>query len=238
MINKLCYKSILIVDDDPDIRGFISLSISKAGGEALQATDGQAGIIACYEHQPDLVLLDIMMPKMSGWQVFEEIRAFSEVPVIFLTALGTERDMVHGLDMGAVDYVTKPFSPSVLVARIRAALRKAAGGTDMDLSPSYRDDYLNINLDQGRVLVKDQPVHLTKMEFQLLCYFVENSRRLLTFQQILNVVWGSAERNIDYVHVYISRLRRKLEENPKSPQYFQTVHGLGYRFEPDLTETG
>ena len=233
-MNIFFNKSILIIDDDPDMLNIIAHSVLYAGGEAYKASNGHEGIAACYDHQPDLVLLDIMMPKMNGWQVFEEIRRFSKVPVIFLTAMVNDQDIIRGLDMGAVDYVTKPFSPKVLIARMRAALRHAPGNTDENLKSSYGDGYLNIRLEEGRVLVKDKPVRLTKTEFQLLVYFLENPGRLLTIRQILSAVWGHTEENTDYVHVYMSRLRRKLEKNPRHPQYFQTEYGLGYRFEPDL----
>jgi two-component system KDP operon response regulator KdpE len=197
------------------------------------ATDGQEGLGQFGACRPDLVLLDIMMPMLDGWRTCAELVRLSDVPIIFMTVLGREDDIVRGLDCGAVDYVTKPFSPKVLLARSRAALRQAGVSSRNGVTAIYDDGHLNVDLENRRVRVAGEPVQLTATEFRLLSYLVENPRRLLTYRQILEHVWGwDCQGSTEYVHVYIWHLRQKLEQDPRHPSYLLTERGVGYRFEP------
>jgi DNA-binding response OmpR family regulator len=174
-----------------------------------------------------------MMPTLDGWQTCAELRRLSNVPIIFVTVLRREEDIVQGFDCGAVDYVTKPFSAKVLLARARAALRTmdvSAGERRMVL---YNDGYLNIDLEARRVLVGGESVQLTATEYRLLAYLLDNARRVLTYEQILEHVWGwDCQGSAGYVHVYVWHLRQKLEPDPRHPSYLLTERGVGYRFEP------
>jgi two-component system KDP operon response regulator KdpE len=225
-------KIILVIDDDPEMLRLLEHIFSREGAQVCTAAGGQEGLRQFYNYPPHLVVLDVMMPEMDGWQVCARVRQMSDVPIIFLTALNAEAEIIHGLDTGAVDYVTKPFSPHVLVARARAALRQTELAPGTEKTDTYRDDYLAIDLDTRQVTVRGEPVKLTKTEYRLLAYLVENAGQVLTPQQILEYVWGREYRDsIDYTHVYMWRLRQKLEEDPQNPRYLLTEHGLGYRFQ-------
>lgn len=225
-------KIILIIDDDPHMLRLLEHIFSREGAQVCTAEGGQEGLRQFHTYRPHLVILDVMMPEINGWQVCDRIRQLSEVPIIFLTALNGEAEIIHGLDTGAIDYVTKPFSPPVLVARARAALRRTEPAPGTEKIGTYRDEYLAIDLDTRRVTVRGEPVKLTKTEYRLLAYLVENAGQVLTPQQILDYVWGREYRDsIDYTHVYMWRLRQKLEEDPQNPHYLLTEHGLGYRFQ-------
>jgi two-component system KDP operon response regulator KdpE len=227
-------KKILIIEDDTNLHKLVEFALTKAGAQTYTAVDGQAGLRLFYEHRPDLVILDIMMPGLDGWQVCKQIQNLANIPIILMTSLAEEKQIIKGLDC-AVDYVTKPFSVDVLVARVRAALRQAEQSGVAEKPTTYGDDYLSINLNERRVLVRGEPVKLSATEYKLLAYLFENANRVLTFEQILENVWGWEYRDsVDYVHVYVSHLRRKLEENPKQPRYLLTEHGVGYRFEKQL----
>lgn len=230
-------KRILIVEDDNNLRYLLKKVLAREGVETLSAADGDEGVRRFFEHRPDLVILDIMMPGQDGWQVYKQIRRMADTPVIFLTALGKENDIVKGLDLGAIDYVTKPFSTSVLLARVRAAFRQASqtSGNIEDNSSTYNDGYLSVDIEQHAVLVRGNTVKLTSTEFRLLAYLFQHAGRMRTFKQILNNVWGEEyQSNIEYIHAYAWRLRKKLEEDPRNPIYLLTEHGLGYRFEKQL----
>ena len=225
-------KTILVIDDDPEMLRLLEHIFSREGAQVCTAAGGQEGLRQFYNYPPHLVVLDVMMPDLDGWQVCDRVRQMSDVPIIFLTALNAEAEIIHGLDTGAVDYVTKPFSPHVLVARARAALRQTELAPGTEKTDTYRDDYLAIDLDTRQVTVRGEPVKLTKTEYRLLAYLVENAGQVLTPQQILEYVWGREYRDsIDYTHVYMWRLRQKLEEDPQNPRYLLTEHGLGYRFQ-------
>jgi DNA-binding response OmpR family regulator len=224
-------RKILAIDDEPEMVELLDLIFSKAGAEvytALSARDGLRQFHAC---QPDLVLLDVMMPEMNGWQVCAYLRQLSRVPIIMLTALGTDQDITRGLEGGADDFVTKPFSSEVLLARAGAVLRRAKFSSEDNQQLAYWDEYLSIDLDQRRVLVSGESVKLTAIEYRLLAYLVANAERTLTYQQILRSVWGwDRTHSTEYVHVYIYRLRQRLEADPADPQYLITKHGVGYSF--------
>ena len=225
-------KTILVIDDDLNIRKMTEHLFAKEGAQVFTATNGIDGLRKFYEHRPDLIILDIMMPEEDGWETCRNIRKFSDVPIVMLTALKTDEDITRGLNYGADDFVTKPFSPGVLLARARAVLRRTGAYVAEDKPFMYSDGYLTIDLRAHRVIIKGQPVKLTPTEFQLLVYLAQNPGRILTIQQILENVWGwEYQDSLEYVHVYMSHVRKKIEEDPKQPKYIVTEHGTGYRFE-------
>ncbi len=229
-------KKILIIDDDYHICHIIETAVIKEGAHVTIAQDGHEGLSRFYEVKPDLVILDIMMPEMDGWAVCRLIRQSSDVPIIMLTALHSEDDIVRGLDYGAIDYVTKPFSVKVLLARVRAALRQSTTKPVETTPPSaFSDGNLTIDLDKRRVMLKEKPVKLSITEYRLLTYLFKNEGKILTFEEILDTVWGQKHReNPDYVRVYVWHLRKKLESEPKEPDYILTEYGIGYRFAENL----
>ncbi|MCB0166028.1 MAG: response regulator transcription factor, partial [Anaerolineae bacterium] len=181
---------ILVIDDDPELCQLISLTFSRQGYQVYSAASGSEGLRLFYEVRPHLIILDIMMPEIDGWTVCTQIRQLSNVPIIMLTSLGSEQDIVKGLEYGAVDYVVKPFSPKVLVARARANLRQAFQATIPPKPTVFSDSYLTIDLVKRRVLVNNEPVKLSATEYRLLAYLVQNANRILTTEQILENVWG------------------------------------------------
>jgi DNA-binding response OmpR family regulator len=223
---------VLVVDDDADLVRLLTRSFAKAGARVYNAYDGRSGLRAFFAHRPDLVILDVRMPVMDGWQTCARIRNFSDVPIIFLTVAGATEDVVRGLDLGAVDYVTKPFSVSVLLARAQAALRRATPSSTDQTSAVYDDGYLRIDLLQHEILAGGEWLELSNTEYRLLAYLVQRAGRVVSTQEILEAVWGPEYRdNARYVHIYIWRLRQKLEEDPKHPRYVVTRRGVGYSFE-------
>ncbi len=223
-------KKVLIVDDDISLSQILKLTFKREGASVHTAMDGREGLQKFYYYKPDLVLLDIRMPDIDGWEVCRQIRMMCNTPVIMLTTLNRNEDIIRGLDTGADDFVTKPFSRDVLIARARAAIRRYTDKGDED-DITYKDDYLLINLAERRVLVNGNTIKMSKREFDLLAYLVKNAGRILTHEQILEKIWGWEYRDSpDYLHVYLSHLRKKLEKNPKDPYYLQTEHGIGYRF--------
>ncbi|NPV08431.1 MAG: response regulator transcription factor [Anaerolineae bacterium] len=225
-------KKVLVVDDDPKMHRLLEYALTQAGAEVFIATDGEEGLRSFYARRPDLVILDLMMPNMDGWQTCRRIRELSEVPILILTARGREEDVLRGFEYGADDYVTKPFSLRVLVARVQALLHRASLPPISEKPVTYKDDYLTIDLGDNRVLVNGEPARLTATEYRLLAYLVENAGRVLSSRQILEKVWGwEYTDDVDYVRVYIWHLRQKLEPDAKNPRYLVTEHGLGYRFE-------
>ncbi len=225
-------KKFLVVDDDAIMRQLVKQILIRAGGETYTAQDGLEGLKKFQSYQPDLVILDVTMPSMSGWEVCQNIRQDSNVPIIMLTSLGHEKDILRGFEQGADDYVTKPFNSNILRARIQAVLRRAETATEDNNVDIYSDDYLTIDSSHRRVLVGGKPVKLTATEHRLLAYLMQHAGQILSFRKILDNVWGREYREkTDYVHVYIWHLRKKLEKNPKTPRYLLTEHGVGYRFE-------
>lgn len=230
-------QTVLIIDDDADLLQLASLLFKKAGAQVITANDGLEGISKFFTYQPDLIILDVMMPGNSGFDVCQRIRQVSEAPLIFLTALNQEKEMLRGLAAGADDFLTKPFNPEILLARARMVLRRTqrsngTNGNGAAVSFSYNDGYLSIDIEKHEVLVHGKRVKLTPIEFRLLVYLARNGGKLLTFDRIIANVWGSQyQGSIDYVHVYISHLRRKIEEVSENSRYILTVHGEGYIFE-------
>jgi two-component system KDP operon response regulator KdpE len=224
---------ILLVDDDPSLLELIQYNLEGEGFQVVTAKDGQAGVRLFFTDRPDLVILDVAMPKLDGYQVCERIREMSDTPVIMLTARGREEDIIKGLDLGADDYLTKPFRVNELLARVRATLRRARIKPEAVETVTYSDDYLSIDLDAHRVTIQGEPVKLTAIEYKLLAFLVKHKGHLLEFRQILENVWGFEYiDDIDYLRVYIWHLRRKLEPDSKNPIYLINELNMGYRFEP------
>jgi two-component system KDP operon response regulator KdpE len=224
-------RRILIVDDEERMVRFIRLNLEHDGFQVLEAFNGTEAINKIRSNLPDLVLLDVMMPDMDGFEVLRIVREVSRVPVIMLTAKGEEEDRVRGLEMGADDYITKPFSPRELVSRVRAVLRR----TEMVESPTHGpievDDRLKIDFDRREVWVEGRLVQLRPTEYRLLYHLVKNAGWVLTHDQILTKVWGYEYRDEPhYVRLYINYLRQKLENDPAKPKYILTERGVGYRF--------
>ena len=228
-------KRVLVIDDDPRLLKLVELIFSQAKAQVYTASNGQEGLSQFYAHQPDLVILDLMLPKMDGWEICHRIRQVSQVPLIMLTGLGQDDTIIRGLvNYGADDYITKPFSSDVLLARAQAVLRRTALPATAAKPVTYGDNYLTIASTERRVFVRGKPVKLSNTEYRLLIYLVQNAGHVLTFRQILNNVWGGLRDNNEYVHAYMWYLRQKLEEDPHHPLYFLTEYGVGYRFEKQI----
>jgi DNA-binding response OmpR family regulator len=221
---------ILVIDDDDDIRGLVAELLQRAGLDVEQAPDGRAGLRAFHQTPADLVVLDVSMPELDGWQTLERIRDLSDVPVIMLTARGAELERVRGLQAGADDYMVKPFGRQELVARVQALLRRARSSAD-DQQDSYGDDHLTIDFAQRAVTYNGRDVALTPLEFKLLSAFVRNPRQVLSREQLLELVWGNAYGvSGDQVKLYVGYLRRKLDPEQPESVPIETVRGFGYRY--------
>lgn len=225
-------KKVLIIDDDARLRRMMEYTLANAGAEITTAIDGKDGLRSFYSEKPDLVILDLRMPKLDGWDTAKAIRQLSDVPIIMVTARGQDEDIIRGLEMGADDYISKPFSPKVLVARASAVLRRSEIQVSSQPSTTYSDNYLAIDIEGHRVFVDGEETKLTATEFRLLIYLIENAGRVMTFDQILENVWGhDYTDDFNFIRVYIWHLRKKIEKDPQNPEYLQNVQGIGYRFE-------
>ncbi len=223
--------TILIIDDDQDLARIVQLSLEREGYQTAIATSGLAGLQEAYRLQPDLFILDIMMPGMDGWEVCRRLREMSNVPILMLTAKGTEADIVRGLQIGADDYLTKPFSVAELIARIQALLRRAGSQSQTDRPSLLAIGNLTIDLSRRLVLRDGKLVDLTPTEFKLLECFVTHKNRVLPHKFLLTEVWGPEYIDeTSYLKLYVRYLRRKLEEDPADPQLIVTEWGIGYRF--------
>jgi len=224
-------KTILVVDDEPRIIEAVSMNLELEGYQVCSASNGYEALKRLTKDLPDLVILDVMMPEMDGFETLNKIREVSTVPVIMLTVSGEEIDKVRGLNLGADDYVTKPFSPKELVSRVRAALRRAEMPTPAPKTEIRVDDNLSIDFGRRKVIVKGKEVHLRPTEYRLLYHLVSNAGRVLTHETLLRRVWGYEYRDEDhYLWLYITYLRQKIEEDPKHPKYILGERGIGYRF--------
>ena len=228
---------VLVVDDDLTVAGVVGDYLQDAGLETRHAADGQAALSLAREWSPDIVVLDLMLPGIDGLEVCQRLRAEREgqppVPVIMLTALGEEGDRVAGLETGADDYVTKPFSPRELTLRIQAVLRRTAAQQDTPPPPPFRAGRFEVDIAARRIRQDDCELALTVREFDLLAFFITHSGQAFTRKQLLEQVWGWSFGDLSTVTVCVRRLREKLEENPTSPAHLQTVWGVGYRWETE-----
>jgi DNA-binding response OmpR family regulator len=222
---------ILVVDDERRMVGFIRLNLEQDGFEVVEAYDGSTALERLRDSLPDLVLLDVMMPDIDGFEVLRTIREISQVPVIMLTAKSEEDDKVKGLELGADDYVTKPFSPRELVSRVKAVLRRGSSFEEDGAGVINVDDRLKIDFGKREVWVDDEMIKLRPTEYRLLYHLVQNAGWVLTHDQILTKVWGYEYRDEPhYVRLYINYLRKKIEKDPSNPKYILTERGVGYRF--------
>jgi len=224
---------VLVIDDDADIRGLVTELLERAGLSVEQAEDGRSGLRALHKTPPDLVVLDVSMPDLDGWQTLERIRDLSEVPVLMLTARGEELERVRGLQAGADDYVVKPFGRQELLARVQALLRRAGREAGRQ-QEHYLDDRLTIDFAQRAVIFDGEAVSLTPLEFRLLAAFVRHPRQVLSREQLLELVWGDAYGvSGDQVKLYVGYLRRKLAPEDPAGAPIETVRGFGYRYRPN-----
>jgi Response regulators consisting of a CheY-like receiver domain and a winged-helix DNA-binding domain len=222
---------ILVVDDEKGLVKLIRLNLEHDGFEVFEANNGAQAMDRLRAVLPDLVLLDVMMPDLDGFQVLRMIREVGSTPVIMLTAKGEENDKVRGLELGADDYVTKPFSPRELTSRIRAVLRRGSFSDQTDTGKIDVDGRLQIDFDRHEVWVDGELVQLRPTEYRLLYHLVKNAGWVLTHDQILSKVWGyEYEDEPHYVRLYINYLRKKIEKDPANPRYILTERGVGYRF--------
>lgn len=227
--------TILVVDDEPRYVRLVQVNLETAGYEVDTAQDGQQAVERVAANQPDLILLDVMMPVMDGFTATERIREFSTVPIIILTAKGEERDRVKGLNAGADDYIVKPFSAQELLARVRAVLRRAARQADSEFhQPIYKHHELSIDLARAQVTSNGNEVSLTATEYRLLQTLASAEGRVLTPEDLLTTVWGPEYRDDkEILWVCLSRLRQKIEPDSKNPIHIVTRQGLGYLIPPE-----
>jgi DNA-binding response OmpR family regulator len=221
--------SVLVIDDDADIRGLLKEVLERAGHAVTEAADGREGLRVFHGEQPDLVILDVAMPALDGWQTLERIRDLSTVPVVMLSAGDQELDKVRGLRGGADDYVTKPFGPQELLARVDGLLRK--GRLEADSPETYADGFLTIDFAQRAVAAGGAQVPITPLEFRLLAAFVRNPNQVLSHDQLIELAWGLERAGgRDQVKLYVGYLRRKLGALPSGASPIESVRGFGYRY--------
>lgn len=226
---------VLLVEDDRDLARLLESDLKNQGFAVELARDGLDGLRLYHAVRPDLVVLDIALPLMDGRAVCQRIREVSDVPILMMTAHAvTEQDIVQGLNLGADEFLLKPLRSMEFIARIRALLRRARNNAPDECLPSrYEDDHLVVDVPLRRVVVAGQEVRLTPTEFKLLAMLVQHPDQVLTFQQLLEQVWGfEYQREHHYPRIYVSHLRRKIEPDVKSPTYIQSEYGIGYRFTP------
>jgi two-component system, OmpR family, KDP operon response regulator KdpE len=227
---------ILMIEDDKELVRLMQLGLRQHGYECLFATNGAEGLRLFEEREPDLVILDIALPRMNGLEVCQRIRTTSNVPIMMMSAHAvTEDDIAHGLNLGADEYILKPFGNVSFYARLRALLRRSRPTEDIKLNiiVDYEDEYLRVEIESRRVYIRGEEIRLTPTEFKLLTIFLQHSGEILTFQQLLERVWGyeyTSEHH--YPRIYVSHLRRKIEPDLKNPTYIQNEYGVGYRFTP------
>ncbi len=224
---------ILVVDDEPDVIESVRIGFTLQWREidVLGAVNGETGLDAVEHEKPDIVLLDIGLPDLDGFEVLRQIRTFSDVPVVMLTAHDDSMDKVKGLELGADDYVTKPFNHLELMARVKAVLRRLDMPAPASRAPSFRSGELEVDFEHQEVRLRGQRVDMTPTEYKLLYHLVRNAGHTLQHGTLLAKVWGrDYVDEVDYIRVYIRRLREKLGDNPEDPRYIRTERGLGYRF--------
>ncbi|HBX23058.1 MAG TPA: DNA-binding response regulator [Desulfotomaculum sp.] len=225
------HKTILIVDDEPRLLRLVKVNLLASGYEVATATDGKTAIELIEASDYDLLILDIMLPgQLNGFEVCKRIREFSDIPVIMLTGRAREQDRIRGFDVGADDYLTKPFSVEELLRRIKAVLRRTYQAGESPKCPTYTAGDLVINFAQRRVFVEGKEVKLTATEYEVLYHLGSNAGKIITHEDLLTWVWGLEYRNeLHYLRNYISSLRKKIEDDPANPKYILGKHGIGYQ---------
>ena len=227
-------KKILVVDDEPAFVRMVSNALSHNGYEVLTAGDGQEALRLLFAHNPDLVLLDVMMPRMDGWQTCSRIREVSDIPIVIVTGeKKSESDIVFGLDYGADGYLIKPVGNKELLARVKAMLRRAELPPRQGIKKTtYGDGFLFVDVAERKIIINGERVRLTPTEFKLFALLLENAGRILTHKQLLEKVWGwEYIDDIDHVRIYVWHLRQKIEPDPTRPRYIITESGVGYCFQ-------
>jgi DNA-binding response OmpR family regulator len=229
---------ILAVDDEPRIRNFLVSKLKASGYEVLTAGNGFEGLEQAQAQEPDLIVLDLLMPKMDGLQMLKELRTFSVVPVIILTAKGADVDRIKGLQLGADDYLPKPFNPDELVARIEAIRRRLEPVERRKTPEVFQLRDVTIDFRNRNVLIRGKPKYLTRIEWLLLSQLINNAGRLMLYDELLTRVWGPEYRNdVQILRTWISRLRNKLESDPDKPKLIRTIPKTGYIIDQPLVET-
>lgn len=219
--------SILLVEDDKSIASFINTTLSGSGYKVTHATDGKEGLSLAAANRPNIILLDLGLPDMDGVEFLQTLRTWCNSPVIIISARNTEQDKVDALDMGADDYITKPFGTAELMARIRTSLRHSRSDVPGSV---YKAQGLEIHFDKRIILLNGKEIHLTQIEYQLLTLLAENSGKVLTYNFIMNAIWGPyIDTNNQILRVNMANIRRKIEANPAQPVYVFTEVGIGYR---------
>lgn len=222
---------VLVVDDEARLVNLVRMNLEMERFRVIEANNGLEALDMVRRHIPEMIILDIMMPQLDGFETLRMLREFSSVPVIMLTAKGEEEDIVKGLALGADDYMTKPFGPRELVSRVKAVLRRVDGVGDPGESILKIDDRLSIDFNKRQVIVNGEAIKLRPTEYRLLYHLIENVGWTITHEQILAKVWGYEYRDeTHYVRLYINYLREKIEEDPANPKYIVTERGTGYRF--------
>jgi len=230
-MSELKDRLILVVDDEAHMVKFMRMNLELEGARVASASNGREALERAREDMPDVILLDIMMPEMDGFETLRRLREFSQVPVLILTARDEEDDRVRGLELGADDYIGKPFSHRELVSRIRAVLRRHYMSPPVPQTTVVVDERLSIDFARREVLVNGERVNLRPTEYRLLYHLVQNAGYVQTHQMLLTRVWGPEYRDEShYLRLYVTYLRQKIEEDPSSPKYILTERGVGYRF--------
>jgi two-component system KDP operon response regulator KdpE len=223
---------ILVVDDEPAIRKLLRANLEKSGFDAMSAGDGAEALKLVEREAPDLLVLDIIMPRMDGFETCRRLREWSPIPIIMLSAKDEEQDKVKCLEIGADDYITKPFGSGELVARIKAVLRRTRARETAVAEPNFACGDVKINFLQRKVTMHGTIVKLTPTEYNLLRELALNAEKVLTYNQLLNRVWGAEyAQEREYLHVFTSRLRAKIEDDRNNPEYIVTIPGVGYKFQ-------
>jgi two-component system KDP operon response regulator KdpE len=221
---------ILIIEDDPYISNFISVSLEKDGHTVLVAESAAAGLFLFSSHHPDMILLDLGLPDRDGLEIIKELRGFSDIPILVVSARGQVNEKIEALDLGANDYITKPFHMGELMARVRVAERSQAKSAKESAETLYVCDYLQVDYERRKVTIGDEEVHLTPIEYRLLVLLIQNRGKVLTHNFIMKQIWGYVSSDTTGVRVFMASLRRKIERNTASPQFILTEVGVGYRF--------
>ncbi len=226
---------ILLIEDDEALSRMMRLQLEHAGYRVVACQTGASGLEAARESTPDIILLDILLPDMDGWAVCKQLKAITDAPIIFSTALGSEKDVVRGLDLGADDYMIKPFSYKELLARVKAALHRArrAGQSPPEQDKIYRHAHLTVNLDKRIVKINNETIALTPLEYKLLSALAEEAGHVVDHETLLQRIWGEQhQKRRQYLKLYIWYLRQKLEKDPSNPKLILTERGIGYRLAP------
>jgi two-component system KDP operon response regulator KdpE len=222
---------VLVVDDEPRMIRFIRMNLELEGYHVVEASNGIEALDQVRKHLPDLVIMDVMMPKMDGFETLSLLREISTVPVILLTVKSEEEDRIHGLELGADDYITKPFSPRELISRVNAVLRRADWPAPTPRTVLHIDDRLSVDFNRHQVIVAGQRIDLRPTEYRLLNHLIQNAGWVVPHETLLAKVWGYEYRDeTHYLRLYINYLRKKIEEDPSNPHYILTERGVGYRF--------